>query len=217
MIRERFRQTVQRTTTRASLASDDSIHGRLRVATVDQHRLLDHGLRYLLAPELSTNRYSKLLAALFGFYVPLEEYFALCEAAPEPVALPLIRRAGLLERDLHAFGWAPVRIPKCDEMPRLLTIDHLAGAIYVVEGACLGGQVIARAVWQRLGIGRENGAAFFTGDGAETGARWRRVLDWLAERDRGRRRGQEDEILEGACRTFAALSAWLSARDVLDE
>lgn len=102
-------------------------------------------------------------------------------------------------------------------MPRLNTINHLAGAIYVVEGASLGAQVIARAVMQRFGLGRENGAAFFTGDGARTGARWRRVLVWLDERDRGRCVRDADEIVAGACRTFAALSTWLSAREVLDE
>ena len=139
------------------------------------------------------------------------------EAVPHHVALPLIRRAALLERDLHAFGWASDAVPKCNEMPRLNTINHLAGAIYVVEGACVGGQVIARAVMQRFGIGRENGAAFFAGDGAQTGARWRRVLVWLDQRDRARCAGDDDEIVAGACRTFAALSTWLSAREVLDE
>jgi heme oxygenase len=172
-------------------------------------------LQYILSETLSKDRYADLLGALFGFYVPLEDYLSEREAASTPLVMPLIRRAGLLERDLGAFGRTPEQMPRCTEMPTLTTVDHLAGAVYVVEGACLGGQVIARAVMQRLRITRENGAAFFNGDGAQTGARWKQVLAWLDQRDR--RRGARDDIAAGACRTFAALSHWLMAREVLDE
>jgi heme oxygenase (biliverdin-IX-beta and delta-forming) len=206
---------VPRTETRAFIVDADSIHSRLRQASADQHQRLDRGLRYLLSDTLSRDRYADLLAALFGFYVPLEEYLCHWEATSRPLALPLIRRAGLLERDLAAFGMEPDRVPRCAEMPKLTTIDHVAGAIYVVEGACLGGQVIARGVMQRLRITRENGAAFFNGDGARTGVRWKHVLAWLDQRDRGS--CVRDEIATGACRTFAALSQWLMAREVLDE
>ena len=200
----------------ASLGNGGSIHSRLRQGTAPQHQLLDYGLRYLVGSELTADRYVKLLAAFFGFYVPLEECFEQCETGLERVALPLIRRASLLERDLRAFDSSPAHAPICDEMPRLITPNQCAGAIYVVEGACLGGQVIARALWERLGIGRDDGAAFFTGDGPGTGARWRQVLAWLEDEARRSPDRQGDEIVEGACLTFAALSAWLSAREVLD-
>ncbi len=198
-------------------ATNAAIHMRLRDATAGQHSFLDEGLRYLLNAELSTDRYTRLLAALLGFYAPLEDSVAQVQAATQRIALPLIRRAGLLERDLHALGWAPAQVPRCGEMPTLSTANHAAGAIYVVEGACLGGQVIARAVRRRFGFGQENGAAFFSGDGVQTGARWRQVLLWLEERESDRGGDEEDEIVAGACRTFAALSTWLSARQVLDE
>jgi heme oxygenase (biliverdin-IX-beta and delta-forming) len=206
---------VPRTEASASIAEAHSVHARLRQATADPHQRLDRGLRYILSESLAEDRYADLLGALFGFYVPLEDYLSEREAAWTPLVLPLIRRAGLLERDLRAFGRAPEQVPRCPEMPTLTTVDHLAGAIYVVEGACLGGQVIARAVMQRFRITRENGAAFFNGDGAQTGARWKLVLAWLEQRSRGT--GVGDDIAAGACRTFAALSHWLMAREVLDE
>jgi heme oxygenase len=87
--------------------------------------------------------------------------------------------------------------------------------MYVIEGACLGGQVIARALVQQLGIGQTNGAAFFTGDGLHTGVRWKEVRAWLAQCDSAS--GARHEIVAGACCTFAALSQWLAAREVLDE
>ena len=182
-----------------------SLHERLRGATAAQHRALDQGLRYVLGEGLSLERYGRLLEALYGFYVPLE-------ASLTRLPVPPIRRTGLLERDLRALCRDPARAPICSEPPQLPGVDHLAGAFYVVEGACLGGQVIARAVARHLGVRREHGAAFFSGEGARTASRWKAVLAWLEARE-----GAGHEITDGACRTFSALSRWLSARNVLDE
>lgn len=204
-----------RTSAIAAFTGSDSIHTRLRSATAEHHRVLDHGLRYVLGKELSIERYGNLLAAFYGFYVALEVCLARLLTATPPIAVPLVPRAALLEQDLRALGLTPVEVPICIEMPRLDTVDHLAGALYVVEGACLGGQVIARAVMQRFGFGRDNGAAFFIGDGAQTAARWKRVLAWLEERERGAAAGHE--IIEGACRAFESLFRWLSRQGVLDE
>jgi heme oxygenase len=189
-------------------AAGASMHERLRRATAAHHRTLDHRLRYVLGPGLPLERYARLLAALYGFYLPLE-------ASLSRLPVRLIRRSEHLEQDLCALCRDPARTPICSEPPRLSSLAHLAGAFYVVEGAGLGGQVIARAVRRHLGLGPERGAAFFSGEGARTAVRWKTVLAWLEARERSARAG--DEIAEGACRTFTALSRWLSAQGVLDE
>ncbi|HEY8550653.1 MAG TPA: biliverdin-producing heme oxygenase [Vicinamibacterales bacterium] len=190
----------------------DSVHERLRRATAEQHRRLDRGLGYVLTADLSVDRYANLLAAFFGFYAPLED--ELMRRQAEAPVLPLIRRADLLHRDLLALDRTPDAIPLCADLPGLLPLARTAGAIYVIEGASLGGQVIARAVRQ-LGVGPENGGAFFTGDGVRTGARWRQVLSWLDAVDRDR--GASGEMVAAACETFGAITRWLQARRVLDE
>lgn len=204
-----------RTDASAQTVHDLAVHGRLRRATADHHRRLDQGLSYILDERLTLHRYIDLLTALFGFYAPLEDSLSRWQAASPPLGLPLVWRASLLLRDLRAFGRAPELSPVCADVPEFTTADHVAGAVYVVEGACLGGQVIARALRQRLGVGQENGAAFFTGDGAHTATRWKQVLAWLEERGRGPR--DRDEIAASACRTFGTLSGWLVDREVLDE
>jgi heme oxygenase len=190
-----------------------SIHERLRRATAEQHRRLDQGLRYVLSDRLSPHRYVKLLAAFFGFYLPLEESLAQWEAASPPLGLSTIRRSALLQQDLRALGSTCEHVPICSDVPTFGRVGEIAGAIYVVEGATLGGQVIARGMMQRLGLGRENGAAFFAGDGPLTAVRWREVLAWLENRDPG----EGVHLIDGACRTFGALSQWLRTREVLDE
>ncbi len=206
---------MQSNDTTEFIAEDASIHEELRRATAEPHRRLDHGLRYVLSDRLPPDRYVKLLAAFFGFYVPLEDSFAEWEATSPPLGLPLVRRSALLQRDLRALGSTPEHMTMCADVPTFRTSGEIAGAIYVVEGACLGGQVIARALMQRQGLGRDDGAAFFIGDGALTAVRWRQVLAWLE--GRGRNPRERREMVDGAYRTFAALSQWLLALEVLDE
>ncbi|NVO07915.1 MAG: biliverdin-producing heme oxygenase, partial [Rhodoferax sp.] len=49
---------------------------------------------------------------------------------------------------------------------------QLAGMLYAIEGATLGGQVIARHVQTHLGLTRYAGARFFSGYAPETAAHW---------------------------------------------
>lgn len=46
------------------------------------------------------------------------------------------------------------------------------GAIYVCEGARLGGRVLARQVEERLGMTAHHGASYLDGEGAGAGPRW---------------------------------------------
>ena len=206
--------TMALTDTDVTITEDESTHQLLRRKTLEQHRDLDRGLAYLLSARLSPERYSDLLAALFGFYVPLEHSLESWAAASPPLGLALHRRADLLRRDLRAFERNAELCPISAELPALTSLDHVAGVIYVVEGASLGGQVIARQLRQRLGVGPDNGAAFFTGDGAGTAARWTQVLAWLEDQGRDRRR--RESMAAAASETFGALSSWLVRQAVLD-
>jgi heme oxygenase len=89
--------------------------------------------------------------------------------------------------------------------------EHLAGCLYVLEGACLGGQIIARALRERLPLTDDHGLSFFVGDGSRTGARWRSVLDWLE--GLVRRGALADEIVASARETFCALGCWVEMRE----
>ena len=112
-----------------------SLRQRLRHATAAQHRTLDEGLRYVLGEDLSLERYGRLLAALYGFYVPLEASLAKLQTPAGALTVPLVRRTELLERDLRALGTEPEGVPLC-ERPQLASLDHLAGAFYVDLGWC---------------------------------------------------------------------------------
>src|SRR5690606_35412421 len=100
--------------------------------------------------------------------------------------LAIPRRAELLANDLEAMGasrQAIAAVPTCEHLPPLASPAQIAGCVYVLEGASLGGLVIARAVERSVGVSRHRGASFFAGPGTghAVGARWKSTLDWLEE------------------------------------
>ena len=174
---------------------------------------LHHGLEAQLAlldPQLSIHRYQQVLRAFYGFYAPVEPALARLAAAGPPLGFPLRARSELIESDLLALGGSRpqlAELPRCADLPRLSCREDLAGCLYVLEGACLGGQVIAPVLQRRLGLARDNGASFFAGDAEATAARWSRVLAWLEGLSGAGARG--DEIVGAACATFRALAEWV--------
>ena len=174
---------------------------QLKRETADLHQRLETELG-LLEPELSLHRYRRVLEAFYGFYAPVEASLARLAAAGPPLGFPLRARSELIESDLLALGLSRrelAELPRCTDLPRLSCPEDLAGCLYVLEGACLGGQVIAPALRQRLGVAKGSGASFFVGDAEGTSARWLLVLAWLeglaragARTERDRRLGVRD-------------------------
>ena len=186
-------------------------HLRLRRETASQHQTLERQLD-LLDPDLSLLRYRLVLESFRGFYGPVESELPRLVATTPSLGFPLRARAELLERDLLALGLSRSDIaglPRCADLPCLYRTEHLAGCLYVLEGACLGGQIIAKALRGRLPLTNDHGLSFFVGDGRRTGARWRLVLDWLE--DLVRRGALADEIVASASETFCSLGCWVEA------
>jgi heme oxygenase len=188
---------------------DSPVREQLRRATADLHHRLETSLD-LLDPDLSPGRYRRILECFFGFYAPLEAGIARAASAGPALGLPLRDRTGLIESDLLSLGLSRrevVDLPRCADLPRLSGPEELAGCLYVLEGACLGGRVIAPVLRERLGVARGSGASFFIGDAEGTQARWSVFLDWLEGLVRaGAPRG---EIVASARAAFLAFALWV--------
>jgi heme oxygenase len=118
-----------------------------------------------------------------------------------------------LDRDLSRLGAAAPADAPAGALPRLGTFPAALGALYVVEGSTLGGQVILRDLRARLGPALGGADAFFAGHGPATGALWqamRRTLDQFGQE----RPDAADEVVEAAARTFRAIGAWMAPAGV---
>ena len=190
-------------------ATESALHQALKRETRALHKRLEAELG-LLEPALTIGRYRQVLRAFHGWYSPVEPALVRLADAAGPLGFPLRARTKLIASDLVALGLSErevAELPRCTQLPRLACIEDLAGCLYVLEGACLGGQVIVRALRRRLRLGRHDGLSFFTGDAEATSARWILVLQWLASVERTGARSEEIVATAGA--TFESLARWV--------
>jgi heme oxygenase len=186
------------------------VHECLRESTRADHLRLEGALN-LLDPELTRDRYGRVLNAFHGYYAPLEAQLRRHHRAASLVLdFELPCRAPLLVADLAVLGMSPVANDDVP-LPEIRTLSEFAGRLYVVEGAALGGQILARHLADRWTLGRDSGAAFFSGSGPrETGRRWARVLAWL---ERAAKSGADSRDMGAAASaTFRALENSVAAQ-----
>jgi heme oxygenase (biliverdin-IX-beta and delta-forming) len=159
----------------------------------------------------SSNRYADLLARLYGFYEPFEAELDRAVTRWElPIDVDARRKVPLIACDLAALGSprsAVDSLPRCVGLPRPTSPAIALGCLYVIEGATLGGRIIARQVERRLGFGLRDGASFFHGYGDDTGPRWQAFCSLIATVSCST--AAEDAILAGAIETFIAYDRWL--------
>ena len=161
--------------------NETSLQRRLKRETAAVHQRLEAQLG-LLDPGLDGHRYRRVLETFYGFYVPVEIDVTRLAAAAPSLGFPLRARAALIERDLLVLGLSPAALaalPLCSDRPELSCFEDLAGCLYVLEGACLGGQALTPLLHRRLGLAKDSGAAFFAGDEEWTLPRWTVVVAWL--------------------------------------
>ena len=185
------------------------IRQQLKRETASLHRRLETDLG-LLDGNLSLDRYRRILELFLGFYSPIEARMAQLASTGLALEFPLRARAGLIESDLRSIGLSRCQVdglPRCVDLPRLSSLEELAGCLYVIEGACLGGQLIAPLLRDRLGVTQSCGAWFFVGDAERTPERWSLFLIWLE--DLVRAGVVTEEIITSARATFLAFAMWV--------
>ena len=187
----------------------------LRTGTALLHVALEKRLPFF-SERLDADWYQRLLQAYYGFYAPMEAALYDCDLIPEGFDRVLRVKTPTLVNDLRALSLndhAINALPRCANLPVLDTPAACLGALYVLEGATLGGQVLRREMAQRLGVNADNGGAFLDVYGAETGRRWKDFLDYL-----GRQPLDADDkqrAVTAACSTFSCFEQWLDSQEVL--
>ena len=179
---------------------------RLRTATDALHRATER--RFALERRFATRgAYRDLLAALYGFHAPLEAALRGIDWRAGFDLEARLCKSQWLADDLKAMGLTDAEIaglPRCRDLPALPSRSAGFGALYVVEGATLGGQLIVKQLQQRLAIGPGTGGQFFASYGPQIGPMWRAFVAALDTHD------ADYAAVERAARaTFRAFGAWL--------
>jgi heme oxygenase len=124
---------------------------------------------------------ARWLGRFLGFYAPLE-----CEGFPEwdnlGIRLPARSHSACLATDFAALGADPARVTPAapTQLAGLSDFAHALGALYVMEGATLGGRLILRDLEMRLGDTIADATCFFGGRGERVGPMWQSFREALA-------------------------------------
>ncbi|MFJ3073449.1 MULTISPECIES: biliverdin-producing heme oxygenase [Pseudomonas] len=181
----------------------------LREGTLTCHKALEARLPFFDAG-FDTAAYSRLMQAYYGFHAPLEARLGAYQE-------PLRAKTPALALDLQALALSASDIdtlPLCQALPVVRDEASALGVMYVLEGSTLGGQVLKRAMAERLGLGPSSGAGFLDVYGALTGRYWR---DFLERLDRAPSApAAQAATVQAAIDTFACFEHWLGQRNVLN-
>ena len=175
----------------------------LRASTAHEHRELEDEVEIVECLK-SVERYRSLLEVFFGFVEPLEAQLANYSWERLGLNFDERRKARVLENDLRALGVDASTLPRCEELPELVSFEEACGALYVMEGSTLGGQHILRMA-RESGL-PEGATHYFQSYGVRVGEMWRELGAALnAHAEPGERSPQ---VVEGARKTFRAFQHW---------
>jgi heme oxygenase len=195
----------------------------LREATAAHHARTEAVIP-ILDPALDRAGYAEILRRMLAVYAPLEFAIERALAAdarvtelPDPTVLdlPARRKVPLLRRDLVALGDDPALVEAAvvsaldasdvgGAWPR--TAAEAIGALYVLEGATLGGQIVCRQVAPRLGLDLAAGCAFYGSYGPRVGPMWRAFGAFVGAFDAAAPQAR-DAVVDAARATFDRLTA----------
>lgn len=184
---------------------------RLRNETRLEHKLVETACGL---PDAVRNldHYQNCLLDFYAVFCPLERHIATFNEW-EDLGLSMQRRARMpdLQQDLRLLDVDPDlwREAPAHALPALPRFPFALGALYVLEGSTLGGQIIMSALQERLRMSGDVPGRFFAGRGETTGPLWhqfRQVLDAYGQQFPE----TQADVVEGARRTFNAIASWFN-------
>ena len=192
-----------------SADSSLSLSAQLRERTAPLHRQIETLLRL---PDTIRSRadYQDWLGRFLGLYDPLEVLLAEFSEW-DSLGLSMLSRdhSCCLVDDLVVLGMNPRGLPRAPPalLPDLPSFAHALGALYVIEGATLGGRLILRDLEPRIGASIAGATRFFGGRGEALGPMWQGFRAALDKFSLKQPRLCADVVV-GAERTFQAMLVW---------
>ena len=156
--------------------------------------------------------YRALLGRFLGFYEPAEARLAPILGDWPVLDFERRRKTELLKSDLRVLGLdddAIALLPRYTGFPPVHDVGDAFGAIYVLEGATLGGQYVAKHVATVLGVKPGEGCSFFSSYGDDVGPMWKAFKEVLT--DAADSKPVQDRVIASAGDVFDRFNDWFLA------
>jgi len=180
----------------------------LRERTGKQHQELERVLIPLIKNVNTPDTYIGLLQLFYGYYYPLEQHIAAHMDISFPGGFERRRKASTLLNDITAISGVQAEIPSlCTDIPAITNTAQALGAMYVLEGSTLGGQVICQILQRNLHVAElPQALSFFNGYGADTQSYWDTFVHYL--QGYNGTEAQQQQLLDAAADTFDKFRSW---------
>lgn len=189
-----------------STVFDADVMGILKESTMHSHKSIETHMP-VMKPGFTLAEYQALLHQLYRFYVHHEQQLATLAEKADLEMNHRLTKSEALRRDLENLGVEPP-VPGFElRSPLHQTPATQLGALYVTEGATLGGQIITKHLQKTLNLQPHHGLWFFSGYGLETGRMWQKLGQSL--RIHLSEPAQIEEAVASANATFKDLESFL--------
>jgi heme oxygenase (biliverdin-IX-beta and delta-forming) len=183
----------------------------LKASTAHCHKQLELNnlSQALLSNNVNENIYCNYLILLYSFVKGFEEYIY-PELGRHFLNINDRKKALFIKEDLKALHIAIDKHSLLEEVFFRDTYPDVylaAGALYVLEGSTLGGQIIVKHLQKTMCLGLGN-TTYFSGYQQKTGSMWKEFLQQLIALPQSTQ--QEQQIIKGAITTFKIINGLLS-------
>jgi heme oxygenase (biliverdin-IX-beta and delta-forming) len=183
----------------------------LRESTAALHQELEKVLIPRIKKTSTPAEYIDLLKVFYGYYYPLEQHIAAHLDTSFPGGFENRRKASLLLQDMAFINGTPVENPAlCSDIPEITDNSQALGALYVLEGSTLGGQVISQILSRNITTPEMPKAlTFFEGYGSNTQTMWESFVHYLDGYNGTD--AQKTRLIQAASDTFLKFRLWAEA------
>ena len=186
------------------------VHNVLREKTQIAHKQVEKtaGMQLLMSSRLTPYAYFSILNAWRHWCNINESNITKALADFSPVDIPKLSRGDLLALDLRQAKNVDQLIRPINVLPLCLHNKYEAlGALYVLEGSTLGGQIIVKRLKSILGPHLSH--HFYTGYGEYTYPKWNNFMTHLSNCLAHSHPQNVQLVIDGAIKTFDSISTIL--------
>ena len=150
---------------------NEILSNQLKIRTLAPHQELEKVLIQRMRTMRSLDDYIKLLQFFYSYFGALEDRINLYIGSAELPDYLQRRKSESLAADILALGGElPIKTAVTD-LPVIENRLQAFGALYVMEGSTLGGQIISQMITKHLGID-DKGLLFFQSYGGNLTTMW---------------------------------------------
>ena len=185
-----------------------SLRTRLKTLTRPLHDKLEslEISKKLLSHQIDKADYIAYLIAMKAIHEQVESQFSTYFSSNTLQHLMTRQRLALITTDLSALGYSHYDLSEQQAEAWLIpwSLESLLGALYVLEGSTLGGQMIAKKTNHIVGNDGLVATRYFCGYGENNLAQWQLFTQFLDEFDT-KHANTTDKVVLGAIATFLSI------------